>query len=293
MPAFNARPGRGPGDASLFSSDASTANATDTQTDTHPMPPDGGATASRSVTDIVNHLFARFDADGSGTITLSEWLGVVDPGGDGGDRIDTSGTALLTLDTNTDGALSSAEVTAAVTALDADSDGQLTRAEHTAAHTADGAVSGVEALLGGAWRGGHGNHGGPGGRGGEGGDRPAPEPVVISDAVTSIFTTYDTDDSGTIAVSELLAALEGAGGPGHDHAPRGGSTNDLDARLTAAVAQIDSNADGALSAAELTAALTAADTNQDGSIGPGEVGPGSDVGLVGVLLHHLDVPGVA
>ena len=287
MPAFNARPGRGPGDASLFSSDANTANATDTQTDTHPMPPDGGATASRSVTDIVNHLFARFDADGSGTITLSEWLGVLDPDGDGSDRIDTSGTALMTLDTNTDGALSTAEVTAAITALDTDSDGQLSRSEHAAARSTDGTVSGVEALLGG------GRHGGHGGDGGDGGDRPAPEPVVIGDAVTSIVEAYDADDSGTIAVSELLAALDGAGGPGHGHGPRGGSSSDLEARLTAAVAQIDTDADGALSAAELTAALTAADTNQDGSIGPGEVGPGSDVGLVGVLLHHLDVPGVA
>ena len=275
MPAFNARPGRGPGDASLVSRDAST----DTDTNTHPTPPDGSATASRSITDIVNHLFARFDADGSGSITLSEWLGVVDKDGDGLDRIDTLGAALMTLDANADGALGTAEVTTALSALDTNGDNQLSRDEQAAARSTDGTVTGAEALLGGGWRGGH--AGGPG----HGGDRPAPEPVVISDAVTAIFDAYDSDDGGTIAVSELLAALGS-----HGHAGRGG---DAESRVTAAVARIDTDADGALSAAELTAALTAADTNQDGSVGPGELVPGSDVGLVGVLLHHLDGPGIA
>ena len=48
--------------------------------------------------------------------------------------------------------------------------------------------------------------------------------------------------------------------------------------------------ENALSAAEMTAALNAADSNQDGSIGPGEVGHGTSVGLIGVLLHHVDLP---
>lgn len=275
MPAFNARPGRERGDASPVT----THDATTPPTGTDPNPPGGGHAATRSVTDIVNHLFARFDADSSGSITLSEWLGVVDPDGGGSDRIDTSSAALMTLDTNSDGALSTAEVTAALGARDTDGDGQLSRAEHAAARSADGSLSGLDALLGGGGRGGHG--GGPG----HGGDRPAPEPVLIGDAVTAIFDAYDSDDSGTIAVSELLAALDRPG-----HAGRGG---DAGSRLTAAVARIDTNTDGAISAAELTAALTAADANQDGSVGPGELGPGSDVGLVGVLLHHLDMPGTA
>ncbi|MEN9631129.1 MAG: hypothetical protein RJA10_4357 [Pseudomonadota bacterium] len=281
MPASNARPGRGPGASQPASGDANanthTPHTTDTTASTRPTPPDGAAAASRSVTEIVNSLFARFDADDGGTITLSEWLGVVDPDGDGSDRIDTAGAALMTLDTNADGALSNAEVSTALGALDTDGDGQLTRAEHAAARGADGTVTGVEALLGG-WRG-HG--GGPG----HGGERPVAEPVVIADAVTAIFAAYDSDDSGTIAVSELLAALDGRG-----HAGRGG---DAESRLTAAVSRIDTNTDGALSAAELTAALNAADANQDGSLGAGEAGPGSDVGLVGVLLHHLDLPGIA
>jgi Ca2+-binding EF-hand superfamily protein len=182
----------------------------------------------------------------------------------------------MTLDANADGALGTAEVTTALSALDTNGDGQLSRDEQAAARSTDGTATGAEALLGGGWRGGH--AGGPG----HGDDRPAPEPVVIGDAVTAIFDACDSDDSGTIAVSELLAALGSHG--------RGG---DAESRVTAAVARIDTDADGALSAAELTAALTAADTNQDGSVGPGELGPGSDVGLVGVLLHHLDVPDVA
>jgi hypothetical protein len=62
MPAHHAHPGRGP--------------APGTPAD------DGTPAPGRSVVDIVNHLFARFDVDGDASITLSEWLGVVDPDGD-------------------------------------------------------------------------------------------------------------------------------------------------------------------------------------------------------------------
>lgn len=253
MPDFSAHAGRGHADA-----------------------PSAGAepTAARSVTDIVDHLFARFDADGSGSITLSEWLGVVDPDADGGDRVDKAGAALMTLDTDADGAISGAEATTAVSALDSDQDGALSRTERGAARSTDGGVTGVDVLLGGAGRGAH---------GGDPGHTAAPVP--IADAVTEVFKVFDSDGSGTLALSELVAVLGSRGHPDHP----GGT----EARLTAAVARLDSDADGALSAAELTTALTAADSDRDGSVGPGEAGPGSDVALVGVLLHVAHLPDIA
>ena len=46
MPAFNARPGRGPGDSQRASSDPNA--ATDAAASAHPTPPDGTATAARA-----------------------------------------------------------------------------------------------------------------------------------------------------------------------------------------------------------------------------------------------------
>lgn len=269
MPAFNAHPGRGSGGS------ASTAEPT-------PAMPAADATATRSVVDIVNSLFARFDADGDGSITLSEWLGVVDPEGRHADRTEAAGTALMSLDTDGSGGIGQAEAAAAVSALDSDQDGALSRSERAAAHTpTDGTLTGVEALLGGGPHGDAGNgQFGPGGPGGAG-DRTAPDPVTIADAAQAIFSTFDSDASSTIAVSELLAVLDAQGRPGSDTA-----------RATAVVTALDSNTDGVLDLAEVTAALTAADGNQDGSIGPGEVGhgPAAEVALIGVLLHHTDMP---
>ena len=210
MPAHHAHPGRGPAPVDL------------TTVATAGTPLTASPTADRSVVDIVNHLFARFDVDGDTSITLSEWLGVVDPDGN------------------------------------------------------DGRVSGVEALLGGR---GHGGHGGPGGHGGD----VAFTPVTIAEAAAALFATYDSDGSSTIAVSELLAALDA-----------GGRHADAGVRGTAAVATLDTDADGSLGQAEVGAALTARDGNADGMLAAFEVGHGEghggDVGLIGVLLHHADLP---
>lgn len=264
MPAHHAHPGRGPAPVDL------------TTVATTGTPPTASPTADRSVVDIVNHLFARFDVDGDTSITLSEWLGVVDPDGDDTDRTDSGLAALKTLDTSGDGALSATEVTATVSALDADADGLLSRSERQAAHGEDGRESGVEALLGGR---GHGGHGGPGGRGGD----VAFTPVTIAEAAAALFATYDSDGNSTIAVSELLAALDA-----------GGRHADAGARITAAVAALDTDADGSLGQAEVGAALTARDGNADGMLAAFEVGHGEghggDIGLIGVLLHHADLP---
>lgn len=262
MPAFNAHPGRGPGGPA----------ATPERT---PDAPAADAAAARSVVDIVNTLFARFDADGDGAITLSEWLGVVDPASEHADRTEAAGTALMSLDTDASGGIGQAEATAAVSALDSNQDGALSRSECAAAQTTtDSTLTVVEALLGGSWRGGHGPGSGPG-------DRTAPDPVTIPDAAQALFNTFDSDASSTIAVSELVAVLGAHGRPGVDTA-----------RATAVVSALDSNTDGVLDLAEVTASLTAADSNQDGSISAGEAGhgPGAEVALIGMLLHHAELP---
>lgn len=236
------------------------------------MPPGDGDRAEASIVDTVNHLFARFDVDGDASITLAEWLGVVDP-----DRADAVTAALARIDGDADGALSSTELTTALTALDSDASGTLDRSEVLAARAADGTPSAAEVLL----MGGRHGHGA-----GADHDPRATDPVTIDTAATAAFAQFDSDGSGSLAVSELVAAI---GAPHH-----GFGSTDGTARVGAALAALDGNADGALGVDELTAALQALDADGDGSLSAAEQGcpPTHDgsVDLVGVLLHHLDLP---
>lgn len=255
MPAHHAHPGRGPFPGTPVDDDS---------------PAPETAAPGRSVVDIVNHLFARFDVDGDASITLSEWLGVVDPDGNDSSRSDSITAALTALDSDGSGALDTTEVTAAVGALDTDQDGLLSRTERKAAQGSDGTSSAVGQLLGGAGgHGGHGDHGGP----------RDTDPQAIDDVVSAFFTAFDSDGNGAVVLAELQAVLDGQGR--HAGAPD---------RAAQALAAIDGNADGSLDRSELSAALTAADTDQDGTLSAAEVGhgPGDDVSLVGVLLCAID-----
>ena len=247
MPAHHAHPGRGP--------------APGTPAD------DGTPAPGRSVVDIVNHLFARFDVDGDASITLSEWLGVVDPDGDDRARSDSITAALTALDSDGSGSLDTTELTAAVGALDTDQDGLLSRAEREAARGSDGTTSAAGQLLGGA--GGHDGHGGA----------PDVEPQTIDDVVSAFFNAFDSDGNGAVMLAELQAVLDGQG----RHA---GAAD----RAAQALAAVDGNGDGSLDRSELSAALNAADTAQDGALSPAEGGhgPGHPVSLVGVLLCAID-----
>jgi Ca2+-binding EF-hand superfamily protein len=232
--------------------------------------PSDAATAALSVTEIVDRLFAHFDVDGAGGITLSEWLGVISS-----DRADAVTAAWTTMDTDADGALSQTEVTAAISSIDSDGDGKLTHSERVAAK-AEGTAA-AELL------------------GGQGHTPPSMDPVPLDTALAAVFSNFDTDHSGTIAVTELLAGLDAIGRHGSPDA-------NAEARLTAAVAAIDTDADGSLSAVELSAALTALDANQDGSLSvpalrsdhAGTHGNGHEadaaVDLVGVMLLVSHVP---
>jgi len=231
---------------------------------------DGAASASQTIAEVVTAVFARFDTDANASITLTELTSVLDPDGDRSDLPATLKTKVAAIDSNADGSLSKAEVTTAVTAADTNRDGSISRADASPGATA---FQAIDFLF----------HG-PGGGHGPGGPRPEPTPVTISAATDGIFKLLDTDASNTITLSEVLKLLDPTG------------TNTRHAALaTDLVTQVDSNHDGAMSRAEVTAALTALETNGDGSLSPADhvAGQAHDdaVALVGVLLHHLDLPG--
>jgi Ca2+-binding EF-hand superfamily protein len=238
--------------------------------------PSDAATAALSVTEIVDRLFAHFDVGGDGGITLSEWLGVISS-----DRADAVTAAWTAMDTDADGTLSQTEVTAAISSIDSDADGKLTHSERAAAK-AEGTAA-AELL------------------GGPGHTSPSMDPVPLDTALAAVFSNFDTDHSGTIAVTELLAGLDAIGRHGGPNGNPNGNAN-VEARLTAAIAAIDTDADGSLSAVEVSAALTALDANQDGSLSlqevrPDHAGPHGDshepdaaIDLVGVMLLVSSLP---
>lgn len=115
---------------------------------------------------------------------------------------------------------------------------------------------------------------GHGGRGDH--DGTSPPALAIVDLVTRVFNRFDTDGSGAIAVSELVAVLD----PDVDD-------TELATDLAAKVARIDTDTDGNVGTAELTAALSALDTDNSGTLDASER-PVTDDEFVGVVLKsHL------
>lgn len=112
------------------------------------------------------------------------------------------------------------------------------------------------------------------GRGGPGGHGHEPlAALTITEVADQIFLRFDSDASGTISVSELLAVLD----PDGDQA-------DLPADLGQRLATVDTNSDSGVSKDELTTALTALDVDGSGTLDPGER-PASDSDFVSVVLR--------
>jgi Ca2+-binding EF-hand superfamily protein len=112
------------------------------------------------------------------------------------------------------------------------------------------------------------------GRGGPGGHGHEPlAALTITEVADQIFLRFDSDASGTISVSELLAVLD----PDGDQA-------ELPADLGQRLATVDTNSDSGVSKDELTTALTALDVDGSGTLDPGER-PASDSDFVSAVLR--------
>lgn len=120
------------------------------------------------------------------------------------------------------------------------------------------------------------------------GSETAGEPArwhTVEEATVQFFTWFDGDEDGTIAVAEIVAALDPGG---HHAAPLNGVVRRL-------VDLMDPDDDGDLVAADVTAALESLDINEDGSLTPADLGRGlAQQGLspvLAVMLQGGPVPG--
>lgn len=237
---------------------------------------DHAAPTPVALADAVAAIFTRFDGDASGSLTSAELLAVLDPKGTHAEVATKVAALIAQVDTDANGSLGNAEVSTAVAALDTNGDGMLSPADHVAGAADNEPAELVAALLGGKGfgDGGHG-HGGP--RDGLG----ASHSVTVADAVSTVFTLYDADKSGTIALSELLAVLD----------PKGSNTHEA-VEVATLFAKLDTDANGSLAQAELTAAFAALDSNGDGTLNASDAiaahGHDSVLELIGVPHQSTD-----
>jgi Ca2+-binding EF-hand superfamily protein len=82
-----------------------------------------------AIGDVVESLTSRFDANDNGALTLAELLAVLDPAGHRQKLHDALAPLVDAVDTSNDGAMSEAELTAAVSSLDTNGNGFLDRAD--------------------------------------------------------------------------------------------------------------------------------------------------------------------
>lgn len=82
-----------------------------------------------TVEQVVNALLTRFDGDDSGGITLTELQAVLMPRGERPKVAEALQSLVTAVDTDADGAMSEAELTALVGRLDADGDGVIGRGD--------------------------------------------------------------------------------------------------------------------------------------------------------------------
>lgn len=239
-------------------------------TSTHPVVPT--APTPLTITQVVDKVFTRFDANADGSISLTELLSVLDPTGTHTDVATKAAALLAEVDSNGDTTLNKTEVTAVVTKLDTNLDGRIDRSDHVDGSSDDD--NDVLQLL----MHGRGPHG----------DRPAPTPLSTEALVDRLLTRFDANDDASITLTELLSGLD--------------ADDEHHVGLTTLVEQmvkdLDSNGDGSLGTVELTAAVDALDVNQNGLVDFAEMGPvapdSAAVDLVGLLMHHgHDLPGAA
>lgn len=219
----------------------------------------GGAAVPHTaptVADVVERVVGRFDGDGDDLITLAEVLALLDPEGTRTTLAERATAAVAAADTDGNSTLTSAELTAAVAALDTDADGTLDRDDRISGSTTD--APDVAVLL-------HAH--GP--RGGHGHGQPQPVATIVE----RVFVRIDGDDSGTISLAELVA-----------HLGRRGDA-DADARAAELLLALDSNQDQSIGSDELASAVAALDSDGSGSISAAEhqAAVDADLALVGVL----------
>ena len=121
---------------------------------TLPVPP--------SAAELVDDVFGRFDTNANGSITLAELLAVLDPKSLH-TRLDDALEHLVTVvDTDKNGAMSKAEVLAAVRSLDANGDGLFSHADHLPGPPSGDSIDLIGVLLPrlGEFQGGGPGHGG-------------------------------------------------------------------------------------------------------------------------------------
>lgn len=109
--------------------------------------PGGEGPSPVTVTHAVDAVFVRFDADTNSTLSLTEILAVLDPKGSHADLGDKVADLLPAIDSNGDGGLSVAELTAAIQAMDTDGDGTLERSDRPVDATPTDAVQLVGILM--------------------------------------------------------------------------------------------------------------------------------------------------
>lgn len=142
---------------------------------------------------------------------------------------------------------------------------------HVAGRPTDAATSAGGTTVGGV-AGSHGGHG------------QGPVWPTVGDAVDSLFSVFDTNSDGSIALAEIQGVLDPQG-----HHPA------LNAVVRNLVEQIDTDGDSSLSSDEVTEALTALDTNGDGSLSPTDLGAAvarlGTAPLLAGLLQGFPLPG--
>lgn len=109
--------------------------------------PGGAAPSPVTVTQAVDAVFVRFDADANSSISLAEILAVLDPNSSHDGLSDKVTGLLPSVDSNGDGSLSVAELTAAIKAMDTDGDGTLEASDRPVEVTPSDAVQLVGILM--------------------------------------------------------------------------------------------------------------------------------------------------
>lgn len=238
--------------------------------DTSSNPVIPSAPTPLTITQVVDNVFTKFDANADASISLTELLSVLDPIGTHTDVANQAAALLAEVDSNGDTAMSKTEVTAVVTKLDVNLDGRIDRSDHV-----DGSNDSdmLQLLLHG--RGPH-------------GDRPVPAALSIEAVIDGLLTKFDANNDASITLTELLSGLNA------DDEHHVGLTTLIEQM----VKDLDSNGDSSLGTVELTAAVDALDVNQNGLVDAAEMGPvapdSAAVDLVGLLMHHgHDLPGHA
>jgi Ca2+-binding EF-hand superfamily protein len=231
--------------------------------------PAGNGPKWPTLDEVSDGLLTAFDTNDDGSIAVAEISAVLDPSGTHADALNAVIERFVGwIDTDDNAVISPAELAAGLDTLDRNDDGLLSPAD---LRLGAAAQSGQAALLATLL-----NDGLPGSR-----PPGPPAPPTVEQVVDALMTRFDGDDSGGITLAELQAVLM----------PRGERPK-LTEALQALVAAVDSNADGVMVEAELTVVVSLLDADGDGVIGREDKIPGppvrdAEVDLIGLLLPKL------